>query len=386
MELCVEVKKKNICIHLDCKKRSGFNTEGNKNALYCASHKLGGMVDVKNATCIYPECKKQPTYNIEGNKNALYCAKHKLDKMIDIKHKYCVYPECKTKSVFNTEGNKNALYCAKHKLDKMVNVIDKTCIHPECKTKPNYNTEGNKNALYCAKHKLGGMIDIKHTTCIYPECKTRPNYNIEGNKNALYCASHKKDGMIDIKNKTCKTYLCATRVANKYDDYCLYCYINLFPDKPNSRNYKTKETAVVNEIQQSFPEFTWIADKKVKDGCSKRRPDLLLDMGSHIIIVEIDENKHSNYDCSCEHKRLMEISQDVNHRPIIFIRFNPDEYIQDDEIVVKSCWKLNKLGVMMIAKNKQAEWDERIATLKQQIQYWIDNPTEKIVEIVELFY
>ncbi len=40
----------------------------------------------------------------------------------------------------------------------------------------------------------------------------------------------------------------------------------------------------------------------------------------------------------------------------------------------------------MIAKNKQAEWDERIATLKQQIQYWIDNPTEKIVEIVELFY
>ena len=186
----------------------------------------------------------------------------------------------------------------------------------------------------------------------------------------------------------CKSSWCETIRNPKYEGYCLPCFVNNPENhyKPEMRNYKTKETAVVNEIQQSFPEFTWIADKKVKDGCSKRRPDLLLDMGSHIIIVEIDENKPSNYNCSCEHKRLMEISQDVNHRPIIFIRFNPDEYIQDDEIVVKSCWKLNNLGVMMIAKNKQAEWDERIATLKQQIQYWIDNPTEKIVEIVELFY
>jgi hypothetical protein len=390
MELCVEVKKKIIkrflCIYPECKTRPTYNTEGIKNALYCASHKLVGMVNVIDKTCIYPECKTKPTYNTEGIKNALYCASHKLVGMVDIKNTTCIYPECKTQPTYNTEGIKNALYCAKHKLVGMVNVKSKTCIYPDCKTQPTYNTEGIKNALYCASHKLVGMVDVVSKTCIYPECKVRPTYNTEGNKNALYCASHKKDGMIDIKNKTCKTYLCATRVANKYDGYCLYCYINLFPDKPNSRNYKTKETAVVNEIQQSFPEFTWIADKKVKDGCSKRRPDLLLDMGSHIIIVEIDENKHSNYDCSCEHKRLMEISQDVNHRPIIFIRFNPDEYIQDDEIVVKSCWKLNNLGVMMIAKNSQAEWDERIATLKQQIQYWIDNPTTKTVEIVELFY
>jgi hypothetical protein len=34
-------------------------------------------------------------------------------------------------------------------------------------------------------------------------------------------------------------------------------------------------------------------------------------MGSHIIIVEIDENKHTDYDCSCENKRLMELSKDL---------------------------------------------------------------------------
>ena len=41
---------------------------------------------------------------------------------------------------------------------------------------------------------------------------------------------------------------------------------------------------------------------------------------------------------------------------------------------------------MTITKSKQPEWEERINCLKQQIQYWIDNPTEKTVEIVELFY
>ena len=67
-------------------------------------------------------------------------------------------------------------------------------------------------------------------------------------------------------------------------------------------------------------------DKKIQDGCSTRRPDLFLDLGYQIIIIEIDENQHIDYDCSCENKRIMELSQDVGHRPIVFIRFNPDDY------------------------------------------------------------
>jgi hypothetical protein len=152
------------------------------------------------------------------------------------------------------------------------------------------------------------------------------------------------------------------------------------------RNFKTKEKDVVDRIHQMFPFFTWVTDKRVQDGCSRRRPDLLLDLGSHIIIVEIDENKHANYDCSCENKRLMQLSQDVNHRSIVFIRFNPDDYVNQEGILVKSCWRLNKLGIMHIAKAKKNEWDKRIETLMDTIQYWVDHPTEKMVEIIELFY
>jgi len=186
----------------------------------------------------------------------------------------------------------------------------------------------------------------------------------------------------------CKSSWCETYGNLKYEGYCVACFVNNPENqrKPLMHNYKTKEKEVVNQIIKTFTNFTWVSDKKVQDGCSRRRPDLLLDMGTHIIIVEVDENKHTDYECSCEHKRLMELSQDLQHRPIIFIRFNPDDYINQEGILIKSCWKLNKLGVMQIMKTKEKEWEERVNILKQQIQYWIDNSTDKTIEIVELFY
>jgi hypothetical protein len=158
------------------------------------------------------------------------------------------------------------------------------------------------------------------------------------------------------------------------------------PEVSVSRNYKTKEREVTDRIKESFPDFDWVLDKKVEGGCSKRRPDLLLDLGERIIIVEVDENKHTNYDCSCENKRLMELSRDLGHRPIVFIRFNPDGYVDSAGKKISSCWRLNGHGVMTIMKTRQKEWDTRINTLKDQVQYWIENSTEKTVEIIELFY
>ena len=184
----------------------------------------------------------------------------------------------------------------------------------------------------------------------------------------------------------CKTPLCETRYSKKYEGYCLRCFVHTYPDKPNARNYKTKEKTVVDEVLKSFPQFTWTADKKVQDGCSRRRPDMFMDMGSHAIIVEIDENQHTDYDCSCENKRLMEISQDIGHRPIVFIRFNPDQYIDESGTKVRSCFASDKTGMLIIAKTKEKEWNSRIESLKSQIQYWSENITNKTVEVIQLFF
>ena len=83
----------------------------------------------------------------------------------------------------------------------------------------------------------------------------------------------------------------------------------------------------------------------------------------------------------------MEISKDLDHRPIVFIRFNPDDYL-DNGINITSCWGNNKKGICVIKKSKQNEWKERLNILEETVKYWTlsENITDKTVEIIQLFY
>ena len=329
--------------------------------------------------CKHADCKKVAVFNFASKTKGVYCFHHKEEGMVDVKHKKCL--ECKKIPAFNVEGETNGVYCADHKKKGMVNVVSKTCL--ECKKQPYFNVEGQATGLYCAYHKKGGMVDVKNKTCL--ECKKKPTFNVEGKKKGVYCDDHKKKGMVNVVSKTCKSDWCSTQIGGKYDGYCLHCFMNLFPDKPVCRNYKTKEYAVVEFVKTEFPELQWATDKVVSGGCSRRRPDLMADLGSHIVIVEVDENQHTEYDCSCENKRIMELSQDLGHRPIVFIRFNPDEYEKNGK-TISSCWGLNKKGISCVKKSKQVEWTHRLNSLKQQIYYWTSNETNKTIEIVQLFY
>ncbi len=374
-----------MCGQDGCKIIPIYNIEGETKGIYCYKHKAEGMIDVKNKTCKSEGCRKIPIYNTEGKTKGVYCCEHKAEGMVDVKNKKCNHKDCKIRPTYNIEGETRGLYCSEHKAEGMIDVISKKCNHKGCKKRPIYNVEGETNGVYCCEHKAEGMIDVISKTCL--ECKKQPTYNVEGKTNALYCVIHKKEGMIDVKNKTCKSEWCSTQVQKKYDGYCLFCYMNLFPDKPVSRNYKTKEYAVVEYVRTKFPNMNWIADKIVSGGCSKRRPDLLLDMGYQIIIVEVDENQHTVYDCSCENKRIMELSQDLGHRPIIFIRFNPDDYEKNGRNIT-SCWGQDKKGICVIKKSKNVEWNQRLTVLEEHINYWInpENITNKTIETIQLFY
>jgi hypothetical protein len=229
------------------------------------------------------------------------------------------------------------------------------------------------------------MINIKDPKCIVCNEKI-PNYAMPGETKAKHCVGCKLKDMIDIKHPKCKSEWCTTRTSNKkYEGYCAYCFMHLFPDKPMARNYKTKETSVVHYIKEHFKELDIIADKKIEGGCSRRRPDLFIDLGFQIIIIEIDENQHIDYDCSCENKRIMQLSLDVDHRPIVFIRFNPDDYDKGNTNI-SSCWHVNKLGLCCVKKNKEKEWNDRLNALHDSVKYWTTNATHKMVEIIQLFY
>jgi hypothetical protein len=374
------------CIFDSCIKPAYYNLIGLKEKLYCCQHKLENMVNVKSKLCHHMGCSKQPLFNYENEKEAIYCFEHKNPAMIDVKHRICISDNCQNRARYNFFGNKT-IYCVKHKLEDMIDIDAKKCKFDGCLTSPQFNYVNKTSGIYCSQHKLLNMVDVKNKKCIFEKCKKKPSFNYEGQKEWLYCFTHKLDGMINITINKCKTHLCETTANPHYDNYCLRCYTHIYPDKQNRKNYKTKEQTVIDYVKTAFSDLTIVTDKINPDGCSKKRPDVLIDLGYQLIIIEVDENQHKNYDNTCENKRIMEISQDNQHRPIIFIRFNPDKYIVNG-ISIKSCWKLSKQGILILDKRKQPEWENRLSQLKEQIEFWINptNVSNKIIHIIHLFY
>ena len=187
-------------------------------------------------------------------------------------------------------------------------------------------------------------------------------------------------------NDICPVKYCDKRKNKKYNNYCMRCCIHLFPDTKIPRNYKTKENAVVTYIKETYPNFDWIVDKKIIDGCSHRRPDIFLDMGSHIIIIEIDEYNHVFYNKACEEKRIHQIVEDTGFRHVVFIRFNPDGYIDKSTgNKVKSCWSYTKTGLLKLHDSKIEEWNCRLKKLSSILHEWLNKVPKDLVEIIYIF-
>ena len=385
-------------IGLKCTKHSGWGYANDKKKIRCAEHHLDGMDDLKHPLCKEPKCPNRRSYGFMKDKIMSHCAEHKKSGMVNLKHKMC--EECeKTKKAgdvliasYNYDGETAGKFCKEHKLDGMDDVTHQRCIFKDglsgCKDRRIYNNFKGDKPLFCKIHKSVGMIDVNNKFCLFGPCLRKPYYNLSTETIPLFCSDHKTAEMVSLIGTKCKNTWCDNRFQiNKNEDYCVRCFIHMFPDKPNARNYKTKEKAVCDFILETFSNMTWISDRRVTDGCSRRRPDLLLDLGYQVIIVEIDENQHLDYDCSCENKRLMELSKDVGHRNIIFIRFNPDDYQDRNDTKIKSCWSANKTnGLLVITKKNSAEWKTRLQCLQEQVQYWLDNKSGKMIETVQLFY
>jgi hypothetical protein len=380
------------------KVQPNFNYIGLK-PKYCASCKLVDMVDVSNIKC---ECGKAANYNFIGLKGK-YCSHCKTSEMINVnisrckcgksepyfnyiglKREFC--SACKLPdmvNVFSTKCNCGkvqpifnftgliARYCSACKLPDMIDVSNKKC---QCGKSANFNYSGLK-AEYCSKCKLPDMIDVSNKKC---QCgKSSANFNYSGLK-AEYCSKCKLKDMVNVNVKTCKNSWCNTSVNNpQYKDYCFRCFIYEFPDQKISKNYKVKEKYVTDYLEETFPN-KFIFDKTV-GGCSKRRPDAYLDLYTHIIIVECDENQHTDYDITCEIARINELFTDLGDRPIVFIRFNPDAYSNKP-----SSFKYHKTsGVPMIRDIN--EWNGRLEILKNCIDQYIQTiPSE--TKFKYLFY
>ena len=367
-----------ICKDPDCKRDAIYNNEG-ENPLYCGTHRSSGMVNVKTKKCEHgirkSRCKQCGGSSIcEHGKQKSRCKECGGGSICEHGKLTFSCRECGG-SVFCEHGKRKA-ECKQCGGSAICEHGKRKSICRECGGSG--ICEHGKLKAQCKQ--CGGSSICEHGK-LKSTCKDCGGSAIcEHGKYKRYCRDC--DG-----SALCKNTWCETSANRKYDNYCLRCFMYTFPDKPIVKNYKNKEASVSEYIKAKYSQFEWITDKKVQYGCSRRRPDLLLDMGYQVIIIEIDENQHTDYDCTCENKRTMELSQDVGHRPIVFIRFNPDDYMNGGNKIT-SCWGLTKQGICTVKKTKKNEWEERLHALSSQVDYWIDenNKTDKTVEIVQMFY
>ena len=163
-------------------------------------------------------------------------------------------------------------------------------------------------------------------------------------------------------------------IGSNWKPYCFRCYCVLNPDAIIPRKYKLKEHHIVDALKAHFKEqITMIFDKAIEGGCSKKRPDVSIDFGSHYLMIEIDENRHVNN--SREEKRMVELYEDVGFRKIIFLRFNPDRY-KEGTHKYTSPFKYTRSGILQL---DETEFNRRIQQLLLLINiHRITEPLEQI--------
>jgi hypothetical protein len=299
--------------------------------------------------------------------------------MIDIKSSKCIICNI-TQASYNYPNKTKKEYCSKCKLNGMVDIHNKNKKCITCNIKiSSFNYKNELKALYCFDCKLENMINIKSKKCIKCNIK-QSHFNYKNESTTLYCFNCKLDNMIDIKHIMCN--ICnLVRAQTKFNNACFSCYYYMNPNSVLTRNHKSKENQIISDLNKTLNNII-IQDKIISNGCSKRRPDGLIQLNDYNIIIEIDENQHSNY--SCENKRLMEIFNDLGNSPLTIIRFNPDAYKLDNK-KIKSPFGITKSNGKLKIIN-QKEYNLRLNKLLETINYNIKNISNKEFNIINLFY
>jgi hypothetical protein len=359
---------------LKCDKRPNYANRGSRKALYCVTHKEPDMIDVKNKSCI--KCEKTPTYGHPGTKSAICCTDHKDPGMVNVKDKTCSkilrenpegdvssFKKCEKIPIYGIPGAKKGIYCFDHKEVGMINVKDKTC--KMCHKFPVYGIPGTKKGLYCVDHKEAGMVNVKGKFCTHDGCSTTATFGLLFHPK-IHCARHRGNNEYYKNAPKCSGEKCQEKpcFTNKKDNYPVRCEDHKLADDvdvvqrkcglckrdfilkdgnlcgdcgifKNEKYMKRKELEVKALLDDEKIQYqTW--DKIPDDSCLKYRPDFVLDYGTHIVVLEVDENGHSTYTCECEQTRMINIHQDFGGLRVCFIRYNPDSYKNSDGEKIKT--------------------------------------------------
>ncbi len=421
VEGCVNV------VHAMCKCGEAvphFIAPGDDKPLYCS--KCAGSDTIDNR--VQKSCKlcpnKGPRYNLPGEKIGIYCIQCKNDECIDVtrkrcecgkaiasmaiqggKKKYCkncpsrpaeavFFPDAKScvckkgKALYRKPGEKSRSFCVLCRPDDFEDPRA-LCV---CKsTQPSFKMPNDEFFTYCSKcrpYKSVGkyiqcvcgknayygnpgeretccfqcksvhMIRKPRKRCLVGKCK---DFAVFGQTKRMRCEEHKHEGDVNLVEERCTS--CGLLGLLNGDNQCITCKPSVFNEFIKKHELRIKSLLDANG-------FKYASHDKIANGvdCGKERPDFVFDCGTHIVILEVDEDQHSGYQCLCEQTRMINITQGFGGMRIFWIRFNPDSFKLPD------------------GTNSNITNNAREKHLLEWVKYAQERVPKNLGEVVYLFY
>lgn len=182
----------------------------------------------------------------------------------------------------------------------------------------------------CINDSRKGGVCVKHGA-VLPRCKAK-GCSSQSTKDGL-CKKHHPT---QYKCITCKLFQ-VTKIGSK----CSTCAEGF-----RSTSF---EMQVKDKLKEWFPELNFIHNKEIEASCLKYRPDFYLETKhGFVLIIEVDEQEHKQYDAECEVTRMFNIQQALG-MPVVFIRFNCDAYKPDgvNTYIIPKLTKLEQLRIQI---------------------------------------
>jgi hypothetical protein len=274
---------------------------------------------------------------------ARFCVTHKDDDMVDVVSKRCEHLGCPKHPSFGDPGEMIARFCVAHKDDDMIDVVSKRCEHAECETHATYGPLFGR-AIHCAQH-ADKVSEFKHRSpkCATEGCLMRPTKSVNRTNYPTHCDEHAPPDARDVEAAICSKCHCAT-IIDAHTHLCGAC---MFGAKWGTV-HKFNESRMGDTLA-AHAIVPFSADKVPEEGAAfgvRRRPDFMFRCKHARVVLEVDEVQHARkfmrpstnapsasrttgYSCECELTRMIELHS-VFREPTIFIRYNPDKYVDSD--------------------------------------------------------
>jgi hypothetical protein len=246
---------------------------------------------------------------------------------------------CK-KTPFYRKIEDGTVLCKEHGTLEGSTYVYKRCVTEGCDKKATWGALF-ESPTHCKTHKKPGAINRlkQHPKCSEVGCKEPPTFSDRSDLYPVRCFQHAKPSDIQIESLTCFSCKLPAIVDSK-THLCAECgaFENLGGTPESRKKHQEDRVAALFASSGLVPSQR---DCQVPDGCTRHRPDFVFDAvcGAHVVIVEVDEHQHarvsgpdSAYSCDCEMVRMANIHQSYGGLGVVFVRYNPDSFLDGSGI------------------------------------------------------